>query len=142
MHKLTDIHGGAAREVFSGPGHMLKRKLYDHLQQAKKEKHLDKLIKINGKIYTYRDAVKMFVETGAKLETREVNKIKEMGRMRYFRSNNQQQEAHERKISEGGTKTEYLIVTSDGFYYELGKIAYDYAAHVASRAPARVTVNA
>ena len=98
------------------------------MQQGKVNKQLEKLIRINGIIYTYRDAVKMFVNSGAKLETREVNKIKEMSRMRDFRANNAEQEWHRKKVLEGGTKIEYLIVTPDGYYHELGKIAYDYAA--------------
>jgi len=48
-----------------------------------------------------------------------------MSRTRYNRATNEEQEAHARKIREGGQKTVYLVGN-----YELGKTAYDYAEYL------------
>ena len=48
-----------------------------------------------------------------------------MSRRAYNRADNREQEAHDKRIKEGGKKTVYYIGG-----YDLGKIAYDYANHL------------
>ena len=64
---------------------------------------------------------------GLATDTREEPKIQPMSRMRYHRANQQEQDAHEKKMREAGNKTVYLVNGS-----ELGKTAYDYAQHLQS----------
>jgi hypothetical protein len=87
---------------------------------------LDKLYKIDGETVNARDFIDKKHET-SELETRirEENVIKDMSRSAYNNATQEQQDAHEKKQREAGTKKVYIVNS-----YELGKIAYDYAIHI------------
>ena len=51
-----------------------------------------------------------------------------MSRVQYNRASQREQDAHEKKMREAGTKTVYTVSGS-----ELGKYAYDYAQHLLVR---------
>lgn len=55
-------------------------------------------------------------------------KIKPMSRTQFNRATQREQDAHEKKMRDAGTKTVYLVSGS-----EIGKYAYDYAQHLIAR---------
>jgi hypothetical protein len=90
-------------------------------------KSLNKQVRYNGNVATLKSHVKKLVEDGAELSIEEVDKIKPMSRAAFNRATSEQQQAHEEKIKKGGKKKVYYIGDVD-----LGKTAYDYAAHLQS----------
>ena len=98
----------------------------DAMSKGKAIKTLNTLYEFSdGKIEPLKDRIKKLVSTGAELIAEEVSKIKEMSRLAYHRANNEEQEAHERKMQAAGTKTMYYLGNTD-----VGKIGYDYANYL------------
>lgn len=95
---------------------------------AKNEKHLSKLIRLNGKVDTYKNHIDYFHNAGTlSLRTFEETKIKPMSRLAFHRANQKEQDAHEEKMRLGGMITVYLVNN-----FDLGKIAYDYAMNLST----------
>lgn len=92
------------------------------LQLGKIKATLSAPICIKGVVSPLKDAIKTLLAEGATPRTAEEDIIKPMSRLKFFRSDNYQQAAHEQKIKDAGKKTVYMIGG-----YELGKTAYDYA---------------
>jgi len=99
---------------------------------SNRQKALSK--KVLNKQYRYSDGTTMSIREhveklhkNGKLEIRTIEepKIKPMSRRKYNRANQQEQDAHERKMAKAGNKTTYLVNDS-----ELGKTAYDYAKYL------------
>lgn len=103
--KFTPMQAGKAREA------LLKEFLYCEFNQS-----LSRSEFIEKRIFL-----------GDKPETREENKIKEMSRMAYFRASGQEQDDHEKKIREAGTKTVYSIGN-----YDVTKAEFDFANYLIS----------
>jgi hypothetical protein len=75
-----------------------------------------------------RKAIAQLLALGA--STEEVNKVKDVSRATYNRMDNREQEDLERRIREGGKKTEYRLYTKDGSFYTVTKAEYDYAKQI------------
>lgn len=81
-----------------------------------------------GEVMTARDRVEALWKSGElSVSTYEENKIKPMSRSQFNRATQREQDAHEKKVREGGKITVYQVNGSD-----LGKTAYDYAQHLLS----------
>ena len=104
------------------------------MQRGKVLKTLNMVKRFDGKEMTVKDKVRELVKDKAELREQQENKIKPMSRRAYNRADNAEQEAHEKRIKEGGTKTVYAIGG-----YELGRTAYDYAKHLQEKKPPKVT---
>lgn len=92
------------------------------ISERKANAVLDKDVNIEGKLMSLREAVGMIVNRGGELKTEEVPRIQPMSRKAYFRADNREQEAHEKRMKEAGNKTLYYVGG-----YDLGKTAFDYA---------------
>lgn len=92
-------------------------------------KALDKQYRFDGVVRSVREQVEWLSANGAlEVSTFEEPKIKPMSRTQFNRATQREQDAHEKKMREAGTKTVYLVGGS-----ELGKYAYDYAQHLLAR---------
>lgn len=103
------------------------------MNEAKAQKVLNSKVSINGTIKTKKEHVQDVIRNGGKVGTAEVNKYKGVSRSRYNRMNNREQEELERKIKEGGKKTEYRLYTKDGTFYVISKTEYDYANQISNK---------
>ncbi len=93
------------------------------MQRGKAIASLNALVRVDGEADTIKSHVEKMVAAGrVELATREEPKIKPMSRTEYNRASQREQEAHEKRMREAGTKTVYTV---NG--YDLGKTAYDYA---------------
>jgi len=91
-------------------------------------KALNKQIRLNGgEILPLKEQVRNLVSVGAELKTAEVDRILPMSRSLFNRATQSEQDAHDRRIIESGKKTTYRIGD-----YGLGKVAYNYAKHLAT----------
>jgi len=86
---------------------------------------LNRLFRFDGVVRSRRAQVEHLIDGGAEVSTRTEPAVKPMTRTQYNRASNEQQEAHERRMREGGEKTVYLVGD-----YDIGKHAYDYALHL------------
>lgn len=92
------------------------------LQEARTDAALDKQVRENGEVLTRRQWVERKVAEGLKTKITQEDRIKPMSRMAFFRANNEEQRAHDRKVKEAGKKDVYWIGD-----YEVTKIEHDYA---------------
>ncbi len=86
---------------------------------------LNKLVTHNGVEMTLKDKVAELVAAGAKLSTMEVDAVAPMTRTQFNRASQKEQDAHAKRVREGGKKTVYLINDHD-----MSKTAYDYAQYL------------
>lgn len=87
---------------------------------------LDKQYRFDGEVMTVRERIESLQRAGTlAVSTFEEPKIKPMSRAQFNRASQREQDAHEKKMREAGTKTVYLVNGSD-----LGKTGYDYAQHL------------
>ena len=97
-------------------------------QDARKEKILQTRIRFADDLQNRTLTWKEFISEALRLKwqatTKEVNKIKDMSRTAFNRATGPEQERHERRQREAGTKTEYRI-GHNGIFYEVPKIVYD-----------------
>ncbi len=114
--------GGPTPQVPALPAAEKPRKT---LQEARTDAALDRQVRENGEITTRRQWVERKVAEGLKTRITQEDRIKPMSRMQFFRANNEEQRAHERKIKEAGKKDVYWIGD-----YEVTKIEHDYAARL------------
>lgn len=78
------------------------------------------------KVMTARERIESLWKAGElSVSTYEENKIKPMSRAQFNRATQREQDAHDKKVREGGKVTVYQVNGSD-----LGKTAYDYAQHL------------
>ena len=90
---------------------------------------LNKQWRFDGVVMTARDRIESLWRDGKlAVSTYEENKIKPMSRRDFNRASQREQDAHEKKMREAGTKTVYVVSES-----ELGKIAHDYAQHLLAK---------
>lgn len=89
-------------------------------------KALDKQVRFNGEVMTVRQYVELKASAGT-LDPGSFDepKVKPMSRTQFNRASQREQDAHEKRMREAGTKTVYTV---NG--YELGKHAHDYAQHL------------
>ena len=107
------------------------------MQAGKIREALAKQYRFDGVVRTVRQQVEwLHANGGLEVSTFDEPKIKPMSRAQFNRATQREQDAHEKKMREAGTKTVYLVGGSD-----LGKIAYDYAKHLlAERADSDIQV--
>lgn len=101
----------------------------DPMNKGKALKALNVLTRIDGQVVTRKKMLENLVEAGATTNTREENKIKPMSRRAYFSADQREQEAHEKRMREAGSKTVYMITNpggGSGSFYEIAKTEYDY----------------
>lgn len=92
-------------------------------------KALDKQYRFDGTVMTVRERIESLRESGELVtDSFEEPRIKPMSRVQFNRASQREQDAHEKKMREAGTKTVYTVSGS-----ELGKYAYDYAQHLLAR---------
>jgi len=84
---------------------------------------LDKMTSENGIAMTRRQWVEQKIADGLKPRITQEDRIKPMSRMQYFRANNEEQRAHEKRIKEAGKKDVFWIGD-----YAVSKTEHDYAA--------------
>ena len=90
-------------------------------QEARKEKVLQTKIRFDGqKILTWQEFIAESINNKAIAKVYEVNKIKDMTRTQFNRATGREQDEHERRQREAGTKKEYSIGG-----YDVPKIVYD-----------------
>ena len=97
-------------------------KLRKTLQEARADAALDRPVRENGEQMTRRRWVERKVAEGLKTKVTQEDRIKPMSRMAYFRANNEEQRAHDRKVKEAGKKDVFWIGD-----YEVTKTEHDYA---------------
>lgn len=115
-HKATAFNGFLANKTALGA--------------SSAEKALSKKVKIEDKNYTIAEYVEQAVQSGKiELRTSEVPKYKGVSRRKWNQMDTAQQQAEQERIKNGGTTTEYYI--ND---YNLGKVAYDYAQFLQTKA--------
>ena len=100
------------------------------LQTGRTKKALNKQFRFeDGGVMTVRERVEALAKSGElEVSTYEENKIKPMSRRAYNRADNQEQEAHDKRVKDGGKKTVYQVNGS-----ELGKIGHDYANYLLNK---------
>ena len=98
-----------------------------NLQEKRIAAHLSSLIRFQGLEQTRAEMVQRLIAQGGKFEAREEPKVKPLSRMAFFRADNHQQRAHEKRMKEGGMKTVHICILPDGVFYDVTKIQYDYA---------------
>ena len=98
---------------------------YTPMKIGQAKKTLLAPIRVNGVLTTVHEFIESSVAAGLTLSTEQEDKIKPMSRMAYFRADNNQQAAHERKIKAAGKKTVRYI---GGF--EIGVFEYTYASYL------------
>jgi len=92
-------------------------------------KALDKQYRFDGTVMTVRERIESLHKSGLlETDTFEDPKIKPMSRAQFNRASQREQDAHEKKMREAGTKTIYTVNGS-----ELGKTAYDYATYLSGK---------
>ena len=107
------------------------------LQEARADAALDKQVRENGEVLTRRQWVERKVAEGLKTKVTQEDRIKPMSRMAYFRANNEEQRAHDRRVKEAGKKDVFWIGD-----YEVTKTEHDYANALASPPNAEAPVQA
>ena len=92
-------------------------------------KALAKQWRFDGVVMTARERIESLLANGQlEVGSFEEDKIKPMTRAQFNRATQREQDAHEKKVREGGKVTVYTVSGS-----ELGKIAHDYAQHLLSQ---------
>ena len=104
------------------------------LQEARTDAALDKQVRENGEVLTRRQWVERKVAEGLKTKVTQEDRIKPMSRMAYFRANNEEQRAHDRKVKEAGKKDVFWIGD-----YEVTKTEHDYANALTDKAAVLLT---
>jgi hypothetical protein len=103
------------------------------MQAARMKEALGKQLRFDGVVMTVRERVESLHAAGKlTVETFEEPRVKPMSRLAFFRATQAEQSAHEKRMREAGTRTEYLVNGS-----VLGKTAYDYAQHLLGSAGVR-----
>jgi hypothetical protein len=77
------------------------------------KKSLSMKIRYDGVVMTKENYIRTLVKERRTTEVVQVNKIKDMSRMAFFRANNCEQAAHEQKIRDAGKKSTYCLVCTD-----------------------------
>lgn len=92
-------------------------------------KALAKQWRFDGVAMTSRERIESLLAKGElEVDSYEEDKIKPMSRTQFNRASQREQDAHEKKVREGGKVTVYTVSGSD-----LGKIAHDYASFLLSQ---------
>ncbi|HHG9232823.1 TPA: hypothetical protein ACPY6C_004503 [Enterobacter hormaechei subsp. steigerwaltii] len=90
------------------------------------ENFLAKQIRHNGKILSMREFMDSLIADGYSPRAKAEQKVVHPSSRQTFRWNNEQQREHQIKRALGGTVLKYSMVSSDGSFYDIEKIAYDY----------------
>lgn len=98
------------------------------LDESRRDATLDREVSDNGERMTRRQWVERKVAEGLKTKVTQEDRIKPMSRMQFFRANNEEQRAHEKKIKEAGKKDVFWIGD-----YEVTKTEHDYAVSLADQ---------
>ena len=85
-------------------------------------------LKDNRVIFAKHHIREMVAKGDIKFKVLESPRIKPMSRIKYFRSTNEEQAAHEKRMKEGGNKKTYLVNN-----YDYGKTGFDYAKYLQSK---------
>lgn len=86
--------------------------------------------RFGGRIMTRREYIDALHEAGdLSVSHHREPRVKPMSRSQFNRATQAQQDAHERKMREGGEKTVYFVNNS-----EMPKVAHDYAQHLLGQA--------
>lgn len=131
VDKADDYKGNeapaAATEASAAPAPATRKSL----QESRADAALDKEVLDNGERMTRRQWVERKVAEGLTTRVTQEDRIKPMSRMQFFRANNEEQRAHERRIKEGGKKDVFWIGD-----YEVTKSEHDYAQRLTQQPPA------
>lgn len=90
--------------------------------------YLDQLVRTSSGVTTRRAWVEQLVRDGAEPSIDMVDKVKPMSSRQYFRATNAEQQAHEKRVREGGKVAEYYLGD-----YKVSKTEHDYAIGVLAR---------
>lgn len=82
----------------------------------------------DGETLTLKGFIEKRIDAGWSPVAVEEDRYKELSRTQYSRMNNAEQEAHARKVAEGGKVTAYYLENDDR-QTKINKIGYDYAIH-------------
>lgn len=86
--------------------------------------------RFGGRVMTRREYIDALYEAGdLSVSQHREPRVKPMSRLQFFRATQAQQDAHARKMREGGEKTVYLVNNS-----EMPNVAHDYAQHLLGQA--------
>lgn len=103
----------------------------DAMRRGRVVAALNKWVRFREQSITTKDLVRKLVADGSELTTTEEPAVKPMTRTEFNRADQRQQDAHAKRMKEAGNKTIYRVGG-----YDLGKIAYDYAAHLSRKSQA------
>ena len=104
------------------------------LYAGKVREALLKAFSFNGKATTRKAMVEELVADGKTPSIGEEPRIKEMTRTQFNRATQREQDAHAKKVKEGGNKKVYFVGN-----YDTGKIGHDYAQFLVARDAAPAT---
>lgn len=103
------------------------------LEQGRIKKTLGEKVRLkDGRSLTRQEIIESRTGDGWIVETEQEDKIKPMSRLEYFRADNAQQLAHEKKVKAGGKVTVYWLNKGDQ-NYKLTKTEADYAGFLADK---------
>ena len=127
----------APKKPVSKYADFIKHAGYTPIQAGRVESTLDKLIRSDGVIMRKHEYIKMQFNKGMTAQTKEVNRIKEMSRLKYFRATTSEQNEHEKRIKDGGKITEYWLYDGDkyGYRYPVNATEYAYFKYLEAIAP-------
>ena len=92
---------------------------------------LDKPIRCDGEVMTRRAFIESKVAAGLRPSCEQLDRIKPLSRMQFFRASNEEQRAHDARIKAGGKKDVFYV---GGF--EVTKTEHDHAAALVAAMPA------
>lgn len=90
------------------------------------ENFLAKSLRYKGMIVSMRDFLDSLIVEEYKPRAKAEQKVNHPSSRQTFRWNNEEQREHQIKRAMGGTVLKYSMTSSDGSFYEIEKIAYDY----------------
>lgn len=129
MPFIPDAIKQAAKELKSSTAAPAKKPISPiaKAQAAKAENALNKSVRYNGEVMTFKQMVLKSLSNGANPGTVQVNKIKDLTRRQFNRMDGRQQDEHERRQKEAGKITEYRLNFPDGSFIDITKTQYDFA---------------
>lgn len=96
------------------------------IAEIRKQNHLDQQLFVSGKLMTRRQMVEFLLAEGWKPIATEIDRVKPMSRIAFFRADQWAQDAHEARIKAAGKKTVYSMQRDDRIY-DITKIQYEFA---------------
>lgn len=111
-------------------GEFITQAGYSPMLAARARKSLQQLVRHEGAVVTSYAFVQALIAQGLEPNTREEDRIKPMSRMAEFRASNEEQQAHAKRVRDGGKKTVYSIGD-----YDVSSFEHAYAGYLATLSP-------